>query len=119
MAKYSAVVMEHFLAPRNHGPLEDYDYEGNATLPGQSAFMRVYLHVEGDTIERASFVTFGCGAAIATGSMLTEMIKGREVSACLAMTADEVDLAMGTLPGDKKFCVGLAMTALRKALEQI
>jgi NifU-like protein involved in Fe-S cluster formation len=81
MARYSAIAMDHFFSPRNSGALENYDVERcDATLSGQAPFMRIYLHLEGDTIQRATFVTFGCAAAIATGSMLTELIAGSAVA---------------------------------------
>ncbi len=118
MARYSATAMDHFLSPRNAGVLEDYDVEGFASLPGQMPFMRLYLRLRGEVIEAASFSTFGCGAAIATGSILTELICGRELSQCHAITAEELDQLLGELPHERKFCLDLAVSALRNALSQ-
>ncbi len=118
MAKYSAIAMEHFLSPRNRGRPEDYDFEGRAVVPGQTPFMHVYLGVVGGLVTEAAFVTFGCGAAIACGSMLTEMIKGRTIGDCRALTTESLEYALGELPSDRRFCAGLAIDALRNALNQ-
>ena len=118
MARYSAIAMDHFCRPRNAGLLDDYDVEGSATLPGQAPFMRLYLRLQGDTVERATFITFGCAAAIASGSMLTEMIVGRRVAECLQIGAEELDQALDGLPEERRFCVNLAIGALNGALKQ-
>lgn len=119
MARYSAVSMDHFQSPRNVGMLDDYDIEGSATLPGQSPFVRLYLKVEGSIIARATFVTFGCAAATAAGSMLTELIKGRDTRDCARISAGELDQALGGLPEERRFCADLAIAALKNALHQI
>jgi len=119
MATYSPIAMDHFLSPRNSGPLEDYDLEGNARLPGQSPFMRLHLCLAGQIVERATFMTFGCAAAVASGSMLTEMITGKTIAQCQEIDSQVLDIALGGLPNERKFCTELAIAALRNAIAQL
>lgn len=118
MARYSVIAMEHFQKPRNTGVLEEYDYEGLAQLTGQTPFVRIYLRLRGETIERASFTTFGCAAAIAAGSMLTELIIGCSLADSLTISSDKLDQELGGLPAERRFCAHLAVAALRSAVCQ-
>jgi NifU-like protein involved in Fe-S cluster formation len=93
---------------------------GSASLPGQAPFMRLYLRIGGDNvIEQASFVTFGCAAAIACGSMITELIKGRTVTECRQLDRGRLANEIGHLPEERQFCIDLAIAALACALKQI
>jgi NifU-like protein involved in Fe-S cluster formation len=118
MGKYADPLMGHFLSPRNCGKMDAPDRVGLVGTPGQTLFMLVCLRVEGDTVVDARYQTNGCGASIAAGSVLTEVVKGKTVGACLALTADDVAAALGGVPPDKAHCPVLAVTALRNALRE-
>ena len=83
---YSEKVMDHFANPRNVGEMKDFSGVGEVGNPKCGDIMRMYIKVEGDTITDVSFMTFGCGAAIATSSMATELIKGKPLSEALQLT---------------------------------
>jgi nitrogen fixation NifU-like protein len=110
--------MGHFLSPRNCGKMDAPDRVGLVGAPGQTLFMLLCLRMEGDTGVDARYQTNGCGASIAAGSVLTEMVKGRTVVQCLDLTAEEVGAALGGVPPDKAHCPVLAVTALRNALRE-
>jgi nitrogen fixation NifU-like protein len=118
MPRYSAKFMEHINSPRNAGWLEAPDGIGNASLDGQAPRMTMYVIMDNGNIKRATFTTFGCGAAIAACSALTEMATGLRVEECYRLTDERVIDALGGVPPEKKFCVGLALAALRDALER-
>jgi len=117
MALYSEKVMDHFLHPRNVGEIENADGVGEAGNPVCGDIMRIYLKVSDDVIEDVKFETFGCGSAIASSSMATEMIKGKPVSEALALTNKAVVEALDGLPAHKLHCSVLAEEAIKKALK--
>ncbi len=119
MAKgpYSDKVMDHFMNPRNMGEIEDADGVGEVGNPACGDVMKLYLKIEGDKIVDAKFKTFGCGAAIASSSMTTELIKGKTIDEALKLSNEAVAEALGGLPPAKQHCSVLAEDALKVALE--
>jgi nitrogen fixation NifU-like protein len=119
MAKgpYSEKVMDHFMNPRNMGEIEDADGVGEVGNPACGDVMKLFLKIEGDIIVDAKFKTFGCGAAIASSSMTTELIKGKTIDEALKLSNEAVAEALGGLPPAKEHCSVLAEDALRQALE--
>ena len=114
---YSEKVMEHFKNPRNVGEIENPDGIGHVGNPVCGDIMELYIKVKNNTIVDAKFKTFGCGAAIATSSMVTEMVKGKSVSDALEISNRAVAEALGGLPPIKMHCSVLAEEALRSAIE--
>lgn len=114
---YSPKVMDHFQNPRNVGEMPDADAVGKAGSPSCGDILRLYLKIEDDRVSRASFKTFGCGAAIATSSILTELVRGKSLGELAALTNAQVAEALGGLPPIKMHCSVLAEQALRSALE--
>lgn len=117
MALYSEKVMEHFRNPRNTGVIENADGVGEVGNAKCGDIMKVYLKIEDDMIVDAKFETFGCGSAIASSSMATELIKGKPVSEALALTNQAVVEALDGLPAHKIHCSVLAEEAIKKALQ--
>ncbi len=117
MALYSDIVMDHFRNPRNLGVLEDADGVGEVGNAKCGDIMKMYLKIEDDRIQDVSFETFGCGSAIASSSMATELIKGRPVSEALGLTNQAVAEALGGMPAHKLHCSVLAAEAIRAALK--
>ncbi len=113
---YSEKVMDHFLHPRNVGELPDASGIGNVGNPVCGDVMRMYIKVENGVIVDAKFKTFGCGAAISTSSMVTEMVKGKSIEEALKISNKAVAEALGGLPAVKLHCSVLAEQALRSAL---
>ncbi|MFH1201447.1 MAG: Fe-S cluster assembly scaffold protein NifU [Candidatus Omnitrophota bacterium] len=114
---YSAQVMDHFLHPRNVGEIPDASGIGNVGNPICGDVLRLYIKVENGVIVDAKFKTFGCGAAIATSSMVTELIKGKPISEVLKISNKAVADALGGLPPIKMHCSVLAEQALKAAIE--
>lgn len=114
---YTEAVMDHFMNPRNVGVLEDADAEGTEGNPVCGDVMKIYIKVKDDRIEDIRFQTFGCGAAIATSSMVTEMVKGLTLDEAMAVSNKSVAEALGGLPANKMHCSNLAADALHKAIE--
>ncbi len=114
---YSDKVMDHFMNPRNMGEIEDADGVGNAGNPICGDVMRLYIKVENGLIVDAKFKTFGCGAAIATSSMATELIKGRSVEDATKLTNQVVAEALDGLPPAKMHCSVLAEQAVEAAVK--
>lgn len=114
---YSELVMEHFTNPRNVGEIPDADGVGTEGNPVCGDIMRIYIKVKDDRIEDIKFKTFGCGAAIATSSMVTEMVKGRTLEEAMQVSNRAVAEALGGLPSNKMHCSNLAADALHKAIE--
>lgn len=117
MEQYSSKVMEHFAQPHNVGEIPDADGIGNVGNPVCGDVMRLYIKVENDVITDAKFKTFGCGAAIATSSMVTDMVKGKTIEEALKISNAAVAEALGGLPKVKMHCSVLAEEALRSALD--
>jgi len=114
---YSEKVMEHFKNPRNVGEIENPDGIGHVGNPVCGDIMELYLKVSDNTITDAKFKTFGCGAAIATSSMLTEMVKGKSIEEALGISNRAVAEALDGLPPIKMHCSVLAEEALKSAIE--
>jgi len=115
--EYSEKVMEHFRNPRNVGEIENPDGVGRVGNPVCGDIMELYIKVEGGIIIDAKFKTFGCGAAIATSSMVTELVKNKSVEDALKISNRAVAEALGGLPPIKMHCSVLAEEALKKALD--
>jgi len=114
---YSEKVMDHFTNPRNVGTIEDADGVGEVGNARCGDIMKIYLKIENDTIADAKFNTFGCGSAIASSSIATEMIKGKTVSEALALTNKAVVEALDGLPTNKIHCSVLAEEAVKEAIK--
>jgi nitrogen fixation protein NifU and related proteins len=114
---YSTKVMEHFANPHNVGEIEDADGIGNVGNPVCGDIMKLYIKVKDNIIEDVKFKTFGCGAAIATSSMATDLIKGKSIDEALALTNSAVAEALGGLPKVKMHCSVLAEQAVKSALD--
>ena len=114
---YSEKVMEHFSNPRNVGEIPDADGVGVEGNPTCGDIMKIYIKVEDDHIMDVKFKTFGCGAAIATSSMVTEMVMGKTLDEALEISNQAVAEALGGLPPVKMHCSNLAADALHKAIE--
>ncbi len=117
MALYSEKVMDHFRNPRNVGVIEDANGIGEVGNARCGDIMKMYLKVEDGIIRDVKFETFGCGSAIASSSMATEMIKGQPVSEAMKLTNKAVAEALDGLPDYKMHCSVLAEEAIRSALE--
>jgi len=119
MAKgpYNEIVMDHFMNPRNVGEIKDADAIGEAGSAQCGDSMTLYLKIEDGIIRDAKFMTFGCGAAIASSSMMTELLKGRSVDNARALTNGEVIKALGGLPEAKIHCSVMAEEAVRSAID--
>ena len=114
---YSEKVMDHFRHPRNVGEMENPDGIGKVGNPVCGDIMELYIKVKDDVIVDASFQTLGCGAAIATSSMVTEMVKGKNIEEALTISNAMVAEALGGLPSQKMHCSVLAEEALRGAID--
>jgi nitrogen fixation NifU-like protein len=114
---YSNKVMDHFSNPRNVGEIEAADGVGEVGNPQCGDIMRFYLKVEDGIIQDAKFKTFGCGAAIATSSMVTEMVKGKTLAEAQKISNEEVAEALDGLPPIKMHCSNLAADALHEAIK--
>ena len=115
--QYSPIVIDHFTHPRNVGEIADADGIGEVGNPKCGDLMQLFIKVRDGRIEDAKFKTFGCAAAIATSSMITEMIKGKALSELGEVTNKAVTEALGGLPRVKLHCSVLAEDALKAALE--
>ncbi|MCR5575722.1 MAG: Fe-S cluster assembly scaffold protein NifU, partial [Oscillospiraceae bacterium] len=117
MALYSDKVMDHFQNPRNVGKLDDADGIGEVGNAKCGDIMRMYIKVENNIITDVKFNTFGCGSAIATSSMATELIKGRPIEEALELSNKAVVEALDGLPAYKLHCSVLAEEAVRAAVK--
>jgi nitrogen fixation NifU-like protein len=115
--QYSEKVMEHFRNPRNVGEIENPDGLGKVGNPVCGDIMELYIKVNGGIITDAKFKTFGCGAAIATSSMVTELLKNKTIEDALKISNRAVAEALGGLPPIKRHCSVLAEEALKRALD--
>ena len=117
MALYSEKVMDHFRNPRNVGVIEDANGIGQVGNAKCGDIMKMYLKIEDDIVKDVKFETFGCGSAIASSSMATELIKGKPVSEVMQLTNKAVAEALDGLPDYKMHCSVLAEEAIQSALE--
>jgi len=117
MNMYSKKVLEHFMNPRNVGEIPDADGVGIEGNPVCGDVMKIYIKVKDDKIVDAKFQTFGCGAAIAVSSMITEIVKGKTLDEAMKISKDVVAEALGGLPPQKMHCSNLGADALKKAIE--
>ena len=118
MALYTQTVMDHFMHPRNVGEIADADGVGEVGNAKCGDIMKMYLNIDEDgVITDVKFQTFGCGSAIASSSIATEMIKGRTLEDALALTNQEVVDALGGLPAHKLHCSVLAEEAVKSAIQ--
>ena len=115
--EYTEQVMDHFMNPRNMGEMEDASGIGTVGNAKCGDIMRIYIKVENDVITDVSFKTFGCGAAIATSSKATELVKGKTIDEALQITNKAVMEALGGLPPVKVHCSVLAEEALHAAIK--
>ncbi|MBM7855018.1 nitrogen fixation NifU-like protein [Desulfohalotomaculum tongense] len=114
---YSEKVMDHFTNPRNVGEIPDADAVGQVGNPSCGDIMKIFLKIKDDRIEDIKFQTFGCGAAIATSSMVTEMAKNKTLDEALKITNKAVAEELDGLPPQKMHCSNLAADALHAAIE--
>ncbi len=117
MALYSEKVMDHFRNPRNVGVIEDADGVGEVGNPTCGDIMKIYLKIKDDIIQDVKFETFGCGSAIASSSMATELIKGKPISEAMQLSNKAVIEALEGLPSNKIHCSVLAEEAIKAALK--
>ena len=116
MPVYSEKVMQHFMNPHNVGEIEDADGVGEIGNPVCGDMMTFYIKVKDNRIEDVKYKTFGCGAAIAVSSMVSDMVKGKTLQEALAVTPDIVAKELEGLPKNKMHCSNLGAQALRKAI---
>jgi len=114
---YTEKVMEHFRNPRNMGEIPDADGVGTVGNPVCGDLMTIYIKVKENTIEDIKFKTFGCGAAIATSSMITELAKGKTLEEAMKITRGDVADSLGGLPPIKMHCSNLAADGLHAAVQ--
>ena len=114
---YSKIVMEHFKNPRNVGEMEDADGVGEVGNPLCGDMMAMYIKVKDDKIDDIKFQTFGCGAAIAVSSMVTEMAAGKSLDEAMNISKKDVAEALGGLPTNKLHCSNLGADALHMAIQ--
>ena len=117
MALYTETVMDHFTHPRNVGEIPDADGVGEVGNAKGGDIMKMYLKIKDDRIEDVKFETFGCGSAIASSSMATELIKGKTIEEALAVTNKQVVDALGGLPAYKLHCSVLAEESIKAAVK--
>ena len=117
MALYSDIVMDHFMHPRNVGEIENPDGVGQVGNAKCGDIMKMHLKIRDNVIQDVKFETFGCGSAIASSSMATEMIKGKTIEEALAVTNRQVVDALGGLPAHKLHCSVLAEESIKSAIK--
>ena len=117
MALYTDTVMDHFQHPRNVGSIENADGIGEVGNAKCGDIMKMYLKIQDNVITDVKFETFGCGSAIASSSMATEMIKGKTIDEALAVTNKQVVEALGGLPAHKLHCSVLAEESIKSAIK--
>jgi nitrogen fixation NifU-like protein len=117
MVMYGKKVMDHFMSPRNVGEIKDADGKGEVGNPVCGDIMTFYIKVKDNKIVDVKFKTFGCGAAIAVSSMVSEMAKGKTLGEALKITNKNVAKELGGLPKNKLHCSNLGADALHRAIE--
>ncbi len=116
-AEYTKIVKDHFFHPRNVGRLSAPSGSGTVGNPSCGDVMTIDIQIENDIIKDVKFQTYGCAAAIASGSMTTELIKGRSITECKKLTMNDIITELGGLPKEKTHCSNLATEALKKAID--
>jgi nitrogen fixation NifU-like protein len=114
---YNETVMDHFQNPRNVGEIDDASGVGEIGNVVCGDILRVYIKVKDETLDDVKYMTFGCGAAVASGSMLTTLAKGKTIEEAKKLTNKDVAKALGGLPAHKLHCSNLAADALHKAID--
>ncbi|HAF16847.1 MAG: Fe-S cluster assembly scaffold protein NifU [Thermacetogeniaceae bacterium] len=114
---YNETVMDHFQNPRNVGEITDASGVGEIGNVVCGDILRVYIKVKDDRLDDVKYMTFGCGAAVASGSMMTTLAKGKTIEEAMQLTNKDVAQALGGLPPQKLHCSNLAADALHKAIE--
>ena len=117
MGGYSETFMDHFTSPRNSGSMDTPDAIGHVGTPGRGPFFILALRLGDESIREARFQTYGCGATIASGSVLTELIKQRSIPQCLALTPEDLIAALDGVPPNKLHGPAMAIAALRDAFK--
>jgi len=117
MPMYSEKVMDHFMNPRNIGEIEDPDGVGEVGNPVCGDMMKFTIKVKDNRLEEVKFLTFGCGAAIAVSSMISEMARGKTLEEARQISNKQVAEELGGLPGNKMHCSNLGADALNKAID--
>ncbi len=115
---YSEKVMDHFQNPRNVGELENPDTVGEVGNPSCGDIIQLFLKIDGEVITDIKFKTFGCGAAVATSSLTTELVKGKTIEEALKISNKDIAEKLGGLPSNKMHCSNLATDALKDAIEK-
>src|SRR5687768_3896628 len=115
--KYSAIVLDHVKNPRHVGELEDANARARVRSSADGDLLQLHMRIEGDVVRAARFKVYGCGAAIATGSVLTELVLGKTVEELRMISNEKLSLLMGGLPPGKIHCSVLAEQAVQAALE--
>ncbi|MCI0415260.1 iron-sulfur cluster assembly scaffold protein [bacterium] len=115
--KYSAIVLDHVKNPRNVGELEDANARARVRSSADGDLLQLHMRIEGGVVAEARFKVYGCGAAIATGSMLTELVLGKTVEELRKISNEQMSELMGELPPEKIHCSVLAEQAVVAALE--
>jgi NifU-like protein involved in Fe-S cluster formation len=117
VSHYSDVLIDHFQSPRNRGEFSEANAVATAIHGRGAPFVTVYLQIAQETVVRARFESFGCGIAVAAGSVLTELVVGQSVEACRKIAANDIIRSLDGVPAGKEFCADLAISALRLALD--
>ena len=118
MARYSEVILDHAESPSNVGWLANADAEATTGAPGRPPYMAMYFRIHDGIVVEVKYRTFGCAPAIGTGSVLTEMITGRSVQECLAVSEEQLGDALGGVPHGTAWYTSLALSTMRKALSE-
>lgn len=115
---FSPLAIDHITVPRNVGPLEGATHKGIAGVPGDGPHMILWFRVEEGRIQQAAYATYGCPAAVASGSITATLLAGRTIDQALLLTAEGIILILQGLPEGKEDCAQLAITALQNAFQK-
>jgi nitrogen fixation NifU-like protein len=118
MSAFSAMLMEHFQEPANRGFMDSADVVGKGSLDGYPPFVTLYLRFDADRVANATFQAEGCGVTVASSSMLTELIRGRNLAECHRITAHDLAQALDGIPPGKEYCAEVAIRALQDAMKK-
>jgi NifU-like protein involved in Fe-S cluster formation len=116
MSRFSEILMEHFQTPTNRGAMKCPSLVGKGSLDGYPPFITFYLRIESGRIADAAFQAEGCGVTIACGSMLTELVRGRDVAECRQITPYDLSVALDGIPSGKEYCADVTIAALQDAI---